>query len=742
MSEIKSCEENEAIDQVARSSEESIHPAQRDQHPKQHGCVWAEFQVLENLPERLRIGIFKEPKTFPAWVRFSSFQQEDDTKKDAHGMAIKLMNVKGEKLLEKDAKTQDFVLSTLRSFFVKDAKDYAELFESGSILKFLFPHLFKWRIREAKALVSTWLRRQFSSIVSPLEIQYWSATPYQLGPWVVKFFVKPSSNNVSGRKPGKTKDYLREAMVDYLKTQTASFDFYIQLQNQRNPERTPIEDPRIEWKNVETHKVATIKIPAQVFDSPEQEQFGEGLSFTPWHSLPEHRPLGSINRVRQEVYKRTAALRRQLNHVPQAEPTPETFKPTLLPSPPFNTRSAPQNALTVLIPIKSGEEEKLTTCLEELGQNYECWNNRSNSLFQKSLSTHFARFVILNDYERGLQAHLLFSSNYDGDFSDYVQELVETTGNTLNQIFSLCENYVPGTSLCAESFKKFIKLYSFNPQVFYPAFQNKTVSIIKSNHSLHGELNQLLESINNLDLESKLGKIYLYLSDDISPSEPLEERQVQFFQPLLSILFRMLESWVGIQSSAKQDPSKWLPLSPEQQERLRKIAELEDKIAQNQITIFVPIKPGLFHRYFLSIVLFIIQLRAGGFLPKLNAIHFARWVIIDRKKLKNSKSSYLLFESNYNRSWDSYIDDFVERFGPTMNLIWGNCIEFPAGGTKDIEWFKQHIRRYQFPAQVFYSAYHGLTVSRIQKDIDIQAVAQQFLALLQSQAAQQFFTGF
>ena len=61
--------------------------------------------------------------------------------------------------------------------------------------------------------------------------------------------------------------------------------------------------------------------PAQTFDTPEQQAFGENLSFTPWHSLPAHRPLGGINRARKEIYRAISKQRHDLNGVFAREPT-------------------------------------------------------------------------------------------------------------------------------------------------------------------------------------------------------------------------------------------------------------------------------------------------------------------------------------------------------------------------------------------------------------------------------------
>jgi hypothetical protein len=350
--------EEEAISKISQISQIPVrqsHPALRSQHPKQHGCVWAKFIVAENLPDYLKVGLFKEPKTFPAWIRFSNLRQRDDTEGDAQGMAMKLMEVEGEKVLEeeKEARTHDFLFTDHPVFLIKNVPDYAEFFDrrakSGSKppFKFLFPSFnpWQWRWREAFILiVSLGIGKKIKKNTSPLETQYWSMTPYRLGlqlikpSWTksteepclpaIKFFAKPSPSNVSGKSAGRSPNYMREVMAEFLKNREAIFDFYIQLQS--DPVKNPIEDPTIEWKDTRDYKVATIVIPPQIFDSSAQMEFGENLSFTPWHCLKEHIPLGGINRTRKLVYQQNAKLRRELNSVVPQEPTPETFKPSLL----------------------------------------------------------------------------------------------------------------------------------------------------------------------------------------------------------------------------------------------------------------------------------------------------------------------------------------------------------------------------------------------------------------------------
>ncbi|MBF2075025.1 MAG: hypothetical protein IGS50_14865 [Synechococcales cyanobacterium C42_A2020_086] len=71
-------------------------------------------------------------------------------------------------------------------------------------------------------------------------------------------------------------------------------------------------------------------MPRQIFDSPEQFAFGEALSFTPWHALPAHQPLGSINRARKAIYQAGSEQRHQEMKVAVEEPTSDSFTPHLL----------------------------------------------------------------------------------------------------------------------------------------------------------------------------------------------------------------------------------------------------------------------------------------------------------------------------------------------------------------------------------------------------------------------------
>jgi catalase len=324
----------QAIEQMTRQQIEQNYqagerPARRDAHAKHHGCVKGEFIVEPNIPKDMRVGVFQEPgKKFTACIRFSnsSGNIKPDYKADARGMAIKLIGVEGEKLLPDEQKTHDFVLVNNPVFAIRNLDDYVKFFADvieakGNLpLKFFLPGFnpFQWRLHEFKIAISAFNKK----VVSPLEIQYWSMTAYKFGDRAIKFSTKPSADNLSGRKASRSPNYLREAMIEHLKSKEAQFDFLIQFQT--DAEKMPIEDATIEWKSP-YHKVATIIIPPQTFDSPEQMEFCENLSYTPWHALPEHQPLGATNRARKQIYTAISKLRHELNGVSRQEPTEEYF---------------------------------------------------------------------------------------------------------------------------------------------------------------------------------------------------------------------------------------------------------------------------------------------------------------------------------------------------------------------------------------------------------------------------------
>ncbi|NOT84411.1 MAG: catalase family protein [Methylococcaceae bacterium] len=316
--------EDAATQQIVRLIEDGVRAeakhgkAHRDAHAKAHGCVKAEFRVLPQLPDEVKFGIFKEPRTFLAWIRYSngSGKIQDDTEGDARGMAIKLKGVEHSK-----SGTQDWVMINHPVFFVRNAADYVEFqkaLATDSPLKFFFPSFnpFDFRLHELGIVNAI----KNKTVANPLDAQYWSMTPYRLGDTAMKFSAHPCSA-ASQYSETTAPNFLRDNMQKQLTQGEACFDFMVQLQ--RVVAEMPLEDPTLEWREEDSPfiRVAKITIPAQTFTAPEQLAFCENLSFTPWHAMPEHQPLGGINRVRKTVYDTVSQVRHELNGEAHHEPT-------------------------------------------------------------------------------------------------------------------------------------------------------------------------------------------------------------------------------------------------------------------------------------------------------------------------------------------------------------------------------------------------------------------------------------
>lgn len=313
----------EVLLQEKMSTDYPAGQTRRDAHPKNLACLQAEFIVESNMPAELKKGIFEFPHTYPAWIRISSSNGkiQSDKVKDLRGFAIKIMGVKGERFQtqNEEKETQDFILishPTMPLGTVKLFHDAVYYSIKWSPLVF-----FSRLVVSGKFHIINELRKARQNQTSPLDIRYWSTTPYLCGPdHSVKYSLVPTSRIKSSLPPMLTDHYLTENMEKHLAANEASFDFMMQVQ--KDPVQMPVEDAGVDWSEKESPfiKVATLRIPPQAFRTQEREELAEDLSFSPAHSLIEHRPIGGINRARVEIYRHLSEFRHKQNNKHLIEP--------------------------------------------------------------------------------------------------------------------------------------------------------------------------------------------------------------------------------------------------------------------------------------------------------------------------------------------------------------------------------------------------------------------------------------
>ncbi len=310
-------------------------PFLRGVHPKAHGCARATFTVNADIRDELRVGVFASPgASYEAVVRFSNAAalvgpDIQDMVKDgvktrqngSRGMGLKVQGLPYASLATDEPGTQDFLMVNFPVFPFANVSDYLALtraqltFEpdNAGVFSAFGAQLAKngAAVRVKRALEISAAIQQTATI-DPLATEYFGAAPFLFGPdRVMKFAVRPTPPAAETSLPDSVDDhYLRAALAKRLREADVAFDFAVQV---RAPSlEAEVEDVTKAWDSVAYQSVATIAIPTQDIDAPDLASRCESLFFTPWHSLPEHRPVGGINRLRLAVYRASVDRRRRL----------------------------------------------------------------------------------------------------------------------------------------------------------------------------------------------------------------------------------------------------------------------------------------------------------------------------------------------------------------------------------------------------------------------------------------------
>jgi hypothetical protein len=309
----------------------------RDAHAKSHGILRGEMTVLPDLPEHLRQGVFATPKTYTIIARLSttSGALRSDQVRGVRGLGLKVLEVDGDRLIEDGETTQDFVFVTEPRFPFKDTLEYSQDgMRSAKMLSYL-PDIgvmgLSLFLRGAGRVLSLFGRKlpfKYSLFAKPntltLGETFYTAAPLQYGKYVAKLSVAPLSDSVTaltGKKVGRGHDAHTAAVVEFFKNNTAGYLVSAQLCT--DTKTMPIEDATTEWPTDESpyQPVAKITYGRQDAHSTRRQEWGDDeLSFNSWRAIADHKPLGSINRLKRRVYDASSDFRHTKNNKPQIEP--------------------------------------------------------------------------------------------------------------------------------------------------------------------------------------------------------------------------------------------------------------------------------------------------------------------------------------------------------------------------------------------------------------------------------------
>jgi hypothetical protein len=329
----------EALLHISETTLQDSGHASRSVHLKSHGILRAELRVLDGLPPMLAQGMFSVPTTYPVVMRLSTSPGDDldDNVSTPRGVAIKVIGVEGERLPDTEGDvTQDFVMVNGPAFLVPGPKKFLGNLKLLASTTDKAPGLKKalsaaLRGTEKMIEAAGGESAKIKSLGGHPETHilgetFFSQAPMLFGQYMVKVSLVPISPQLKQLTDVKVdlKDKpngLRESVIDYFSVNTAEWELRVQFCT--DLEAMPIEDASVVWPEDQSPYIAVARVTAATqpaWNEALHLAVDDGMSFSPWHGIAAHRPIGAIMRVRKEAYKMSAAFRALRNNVVMTEP--------------------------------------------------------------------------------------------------------------------------------------------------------------------------------------------------------------------------------------------------------------------------------------------------------------------------------------------------------------------------------------------------------------------------------------
>src|SRR6266478_3836644 len=374
-----------------------------------------------------------------------------------------------------------------------------------------------------------------------------------------------------------------------------------------------------------------------------------------------------------------------------------------------------QNGLTVITEINEGRGPALRTVLESA---------RTLIPFDSIVSLHYAAFVILpevNDHP----PRLVMETNYDGDLREHLDELIKHGTPGLDAIYRECRGYTSRAGL-----RKYFLDKSVPSSAFYVAFPGRGRDDIRNAISVYQRAKDFLDTrsaapgFRNLTRDQIWKELVEHFRNLQGPDRPqrspVTQRSLKLravfnslrlgllvllllpilvvLVPLLFLLTRFYERREDRQPTPRRYDTD--PLAAYRNMNLGR---------QNHMCTLATVKVSWFRSIMIRLCLGVVNFAASrifilGNLDTMTTIHFARWALLDDNKR-------VLFLSNFDGTWSSYISDFSDP--PHLNAVWSNTERFPRTcfllwrGARDLARFNDHVVEEFQPTCFFYPPYGG-----------------------------------
>ncbi len=412
----------------------------------------------------------------------------------------------------------------------------------------------------------------------------------------------------------------------------------------------------------------------------------------------------------------------------------------------------PQSAVMVTAPIAAGHEDALTDLLAGMNQSPGL-ADPGNSLvpFGRFERLHYARFLILKDptpdeiavyniLPTPLTPTLAFFADCDGCGDAFLVELARQCSPGLRSIFTHCVGFGEDTDVLT-----WLRLHQIPIAATYINWMGRTVRQIRQEAALFDMISDYLDThaaaLVGHDVQHIHREVVTFVQTQqrngtitLSPPEPTPLRwQVQNLLNLIEhpLIFLVASPFLllglplilwRLRWHEKRDPE--INARPDLVHRAD-VATSEDRDISNPYIVIGYLKPGLFRLGLAMVLLRFVEYGSRhvykrGRLARVRSIHFARWVFVNDKK-------QVIFASTYDGSLDSYMDDFINKVGWGLNVLFSNSVGYPKtnwllrDGASDEMKFKYDLFRHQVKVQVWYKAYPGLTLFDMYRNSLIRA---------------------
>lgn len=354
---------------------------------------------------------------------------------------------------------------------------------------------------------------------------------------------------------------------------------------------------------------------------------------------------------------------------------------------------------------------------------------------------HFASLVLAEG--SGIDpSKLILECNIDGTIEAWLPVLVAKGGTGLAALFGGSPGFPAGTDTGARH--AWLAAHVVHPGAYHIGATGRSLPRILQESQLHdaieGFLDQqdekgLLEGTTPAAVRSsiqafvKADPALAWAQTPAGPNQTTSEKLVNVAKligtalvvvVLLPVLIPLLVIVIPVLLvKERTDPVQQGPAPPA---FIRAVEADEDQplVAQNHLASVIPVKPGVLRATLLPVVLFVLNrlvrvTGVNGELGGIPSIHFAHWSVINHGK-------HLLFVSNYDGSWESYLGDFVDKAAHGLTAVWSNTVNFPRTvllilkGAANGPAFLQWGRASQCETGAWYTAYPHLTMNNVDND--------------------------